>query len=162
PGQSVYFDEQAGSVDWTLDGPEGRIFGRSVSDEGPIELAGGNYLITIDPPGDSVGPYQFQLWDGPPPDEFTLSVGDVISPTQPGGGSGSIETPGVVDIYTFELAAPQTVYFQELAGSVDWTLTGPGGTEIFGRSVSDEGPLELEAGTYILRNDPPGDTVSTY
>ncbi|HKX61942.1 MAG TPA: hypothetical protein VJS65_08855, partial [Verrucomicrobiae bacterium] len=75
------------------------------------------------------------------------------------GTTGAIDYPGEQDTYTFRLAAPATLYFdaQTQDSSLNWTLTGPPGLVVNGRTfgasdadnISDP-LLRLPAGDYTL------------
>jgi hypothetical protein len=107
------------------------------------------------------GTYGFTLWNVPPPDTFTVAIGDTVSNGVPGPGAGNIETPGVKDLYTFNATAGQRVYFA-LSGvapalaSVNWKLTAPDGAVIFDRILNccggaDAGEFTLEqTGVYTI------------
>jgi hypothetical protein len=173
-GQQVYFDlfgvaPELAQVNWKLSAPDGTtIFDRILNccggaDAGVRTLTqGGTYTITVGDDTDAgVGTYGFTLWNVPAPDAFNIAIGDTISNGVPGPGAGNIESPGVKDIYTFNGAAGQQVYFElfgvasELA-QINWKLTAPDGAVIFDRILNccggaDAGVQTLPlAGTYTL------------
>src|SRR5690606_37102744 len=143
-GQQVYFDVQNQSglsqVDWQLLAPNGStVFDACLGcgDPGGQTLAqAGTYILTIGEGGNNqTGTYRVQLWNVPAPDQFAISIGDVISDGVPGPGAGNIESPGVKDIYTFQATAGQQVYFdmqsQSGISQVDWTVVDEAGTILF-------------------------------
>ncbi len=73
----------------------------------------------------------------------------------PGSGAGNIETPGVLDIYTFDAAAGQQVFFDVLDTkvAVSWELRDPTSKLIFNECLGcgDPGVFTLsQAGTYTI------------
>ena len=174
-GQRVYFDVQAsinsGFINWrVVDSAGDVVFSLDrFSDSGPHVLSrGGTYTLTVDGDGDHTSTYRFQLWDVPPPDEFTIAIGEVISNGVPGPGAGNIETPGVEDVYTFTAQAGQRVYFDVQAsinsGFINWRVVDSAGDVVFSLDrFSDSGPHVLSrGGTYTLTVDGDGDHTSTY
>ncbi|MFO1497585.1 MAG: dockerin type I domain-containing protein [Verrucomicrobiota bacterium] len=166
PGQAVYF-QKVGTFDslsfitWTLRDEEGeRIFSESFNtfEPGAYTLArGGKYTITVqDRDFFGTGPYQFRLWDVPPPQRFTVAIGDTVSDGQPGPGAGRIETPGVKDIYQFQATAGTKVDFRVPASTltfVDWTVADESGEIVLKSCLGcgDPGVYTLtRGGTYTL------------
>jgi hypothetical protein len=90
----------------------------------------------------------------PPPQTFTISIGDTVSDGVPAAGAGRIETPGVKDVYTFSASAGQKVLFSLLSGAMDalaWRLTDPAGAVVFNQFFINAGPFTLgSTGTYTL------------
>ena len=174
-GQRVYFDDQAssvsGNVTWrAVDSAGDAVVSFSqFSDSGPYVLSrGGTYTLTVDGNLDSTGTYRFQLWNVPPPQQFAIAIGDVISNSVPGPGAGNIETPGVEDVYTFTAQAGQRVYFDDQAssvsGNVTWRAVDSAGDAVVSFSqFSDSGPYVLSrGGTYTLTVDGNLDSTGTY
>jgi hypothetical protein len=97
----------------------------------PLE---GTYTLIVgidDEP--TIGMYGLKLWDVPPPDEFTVSIGDEISSGVPGPGAGFIESPGRKDIYHFSATTGQSVYFQitkPAQHDMYWLLYNPANKKI--------------------------------
>ncbi|MCB9457337.1 MAG: hypothetical protein H6671_15230 [Anaerolineaceae bacterium] len=173
PGQTVYFDAQDGSfyMRWAVTDSTGTaIFdgGRMVTDAGIFTLErGGSYTVTVFGDEDTVGPYQFKVWDVPPPQNFTFAIGDTVTQDQPGAGAGNIESPGSQDIYTFQATAGRQVTFDAQDGSfyIRWAVTDSAGTVIAenGRMTDDPLTLTLEqGGAYTVRVYGDEDTVGTY
>ncbi len=98
---------------------------------------GGTYTLTIgNDKNPATGTYQLQLFDVPPPNQFSIKIGDQIKEDVPAPGAGIIEGPGAQDIYTFEARPRQKVYFrgwEHSAGMsyIKWQLTDSGGMEVF-------------------------------
>ncbi|MFK7800722.1 MAG: hypothetical protein AB8G95_03730 [Anaerolineae bacterium] len=133
------------TVQWKLNDSSGlEIFRDCVAcgDPGTHTLMlGGTYTLTVGSASSTgTGNYQFQIWDVPPPVEFPIAVGDVISPNLPAAGAGIIETPGSVDVYTFSGTAGEKVTFDIQAtngtGGIRWELRDPNGTELFDQAMS--------------------------
>lgn len=144
PGQQIFFDlqDQQGVTyaSWQLRDSIGTVLLDSCLGCGQIGLLtlsqGGPYTLTFG--SDSVtdsGIYQFQLWDVPAPEHFTIAIGDIISDSVPAMGAGNIESPGVRDIYHFTASAGARVFFdlQNHSGIpfVGWRLTDERNTVIF-------------------------------
>jgi serine/threonine protein kinase len=115
---------------------------------------GGDYRVIVgNESGSGTGTYEIQVWNVPPPDDFTINIGDRIARDMPEPGAGFIETPGAHDIYTFTATAGQTVTFtviQQLPNydSMEWYLVDELGNEVFNTCLpcGDPGPLTLEQG----------------
>ncbi len=181
PGQHVFFDLQdyrglSSQVNWRLTAPDGtEVFDTCLGCFEPgvkVLSQGGTYMLTVgDTQEDSVGTYRFQLWNVPPPNEFTINIGDVISNGVPGPGAGNIETPGVEDHYRFPATAGQRVRFEikanaGLGAQVNWRLTAPNGDELFDTCIGCSNPgvqTLAQNGTYLLViGDPREDSSGTY
>jgi hypothetical protein len=132
-GQTVYVDELSSSpFVWSLLNPNGSAIisndpldGHNVGDR-TMPLDGTYRIVVTDPVNETnaVGPYSFQLWSVPPPQQFALSVGQIVSDGIPSPGAGNIETPGVQDVYTFTATPGQVLYFRDLGATapLDWAL----------------------------------------
>ena len=88
---------------------------------------------------------------------FAIKIGDKIDEGVPGAGAGDIETPGAKDVYAFNAAPGQRVYFRRLKHGKDmeqiaWTLTDPDGAEVFDSRLCTEPGVQLlrKGGTYTL------------
>ena len=102
---------------------------------------------------------------------FTVGVSDqpiTTAATLPAFNTtitGSISPLGDVDDYTFTGAAGDVITVERLSSDFDLTLFGPDGAVVTGAGTSD-GLLDLvtlpSAGTYTLRIEPRGGTVSSY
>ena len=165
-GERIFVDLQALSaglaIHWKLEDPQGTTLFRdciACGDPGRLTLTeGGVYTLTVGTQTSSaVGTYQFQLWSVPPPDQFAIAIGDVVSIDNPGVGAGHIESPGAEDEYTFSATAGQIVTFdmQQIngTGGLRWTLKDAVGGIVFQECLAcgDINDLELSAGgTYTL------------
>jgi hypothetical protein len=159
-GQQVFVDvqnPQQGGQNWDLIAPDGTQMIRSqLSEEGQrgpimLEQAGAYALIVGTRTGATT--YRVQLWEVPPPDVFTINIGDTISDGVPGPGAGNLETPGVQDIYTFAGSSGQQITFTVLEpNGQNWDLVAPDGTLLVDRSAfTNRGPITLpQTGTYTL------------
>ncbi|MBP1468123.1 hypothetical protein EYB53_020590 [Candidatus Chloroploca sp. M-50] len=176
-GQRIFFDAISNSVSftqlsWTLLDPNGNQVGNEnyFADIDPITLvAAGSYTIVIDADGDRVPTYSFKLWDVPPPQQFTIAIGDTVADGVPAAGAGNIETPGVIDRYTFTATAGQRIFFDAISNSVSftqlsWTLLDPNGNQVGNENYfADIDPITLvAAGSYTIVIDADGDRVPTY
>jgi len=174
-GELVFFDLQTGANQnwqWELQNSDGTsIFNRRfLSDPGSYTLEiSGTYTVTVSNlNSDETGSYRFKLWDVPPPEEFTIAIGDVVSNGVPEAGAGNIEQPAALDRYTFLATAGQVVYFDwqgESNSNWQWKVTDSAGTVIFERTISDDpGAYTLELGatyTMIIGNQN-SDETGTY
>ena len=84
----------------------------------------------------AVGVYRMQVLNVPPPARFPIRIGDTIKENSPGPGAGEIEAPGSHDVYTFNAAAGQHVFFRMIEHGkgmeqIKWKLTDSDGTAIF-------------------------------
>jgi hypothetical protein len=136
-------------------------------DNGSVTLASGTYTLTVYGWADSIGVYSFKLWDVPPPETFEFTIGDTISDGVPGAGAGSIESPGVQDIYAFTAEAGQTIYMDGLGdnSALRALLTDAAGTALAPEwwLDRDNGTVTLEAGgTYTLTVYGWADSTGTY
>src|SRR5688572_2260967 len=64
---------------------------------------------------------------------------------------GSIDVPGETDRYAFSLTQPRRIYFDSLTDSdrINWTLSGPRGTEVQGRRFNSSDSADL-SGAAVL------------
>jgi tRNA A-37 threonylcarbamoyl transferase component Bud32 len=174
PGQTVYFQvtpepKISASIQWRLvDSAGTKVFDTCLqcTEPGLQTLdKGGAYAIIVGndaSAGLATGTYGFKVWNVPPPQEFTVSVGDEVSNGKPGAGAGNIESPGVKDVYTFNATAGRTVYFQvtqpNKAGTMKWQLQDDAGAKVFDTCLqcTEPGVQTLDKGgvyTLIVGND---------
>lgn len=175
PGQTIFLDRLSNSIGGTrvrlIDEDLTVVYdGNLVLNPGTLALTrGGTYTLSIGEEGNSnAGTYSFALVNVPTPTVFPISIGEVVADGAPSDGAGNIETPGSLDIYTFNAAPGQKIFFDRLQngiGGVRVVLTDEDDTEVFnGNFVLDPGTLELtRGGTYTLTiGDDGRDNVGTY
>lgn len=100
---------------------------------------GGAYTLIVGIRNDpATGTYRLQLFDVPPPDEFTIGIPARIANGVPGRGAGLIESPGAEDRYALVVDAGQKLALKLIEH--DRTLTynllrliAEDGTELFSR-----------------------------
>jgi len=180
PRQSVYFRVWEFStglsyIKWKLIDDNGmEVFDSCLGCSEPgaqLLVRGGVYTLTVGNQKDpSTGTYRLQLSNIPPPDRFSIKIGDRIKPGVPGAGAGRIEIPGAEDVYQFSAAPGQKVYFHlsERGKGMEylqWRLVDDNGMELFNTCLacSEPGVQTLtKGGTYSLtvgnlRNPTTGD-----
>jgi hypothetical protein len=165
PGRRVYFQvtgnpDAFNFIDWTLRDSAGEVLfdeGFNGFEPGAFTLTNaGPYTLTVeDRDFFTTGSYSFKLWDVPPPQQFTVNIGDTIRDGQPGPGAGQIESPGAKDIYTFQAQPNEKVAFRAIQGTpsrVDWVLLDSAGEVIFRGCLGcfDPGTFTLAGGTYTM------------
>ena len=168
PRQPVYFRMLRHStgmeqIHWKLTDPNGtEVFNTCLGcgEVGVRSLTkGGTYTLTVgNDKQRATGTYQLQLYDVPPPDQFSIKVGDQIKDNIPGAGAGTIESPGAEDIYTFTATPRQKVYFRSWEHStgmsqIKWRLSDDDGMEVFDTCLGcgEPGVQTLtKGGTYTL------------
>ena len=94
---------------------------------------------------------------------YNIAIGDTISNGVPAPGAGNIETPGGLDVYHFNAAAGQVVYFDvqqvdNSLGAVGWQLLAPDNQPVFDTCLGcgDVGVKTLTLGgryTLLVGND---------
>jgi hypothetical protein len=167
-GQRVYFRMLRHSnglslIKWRLtDGDGMEIFNTCLgcSEVGVQTLTkGGTYTLTVGSDNDpATGTYQLQLFNVPPPNRFSIKIGDQIKENTPGSGAGVIESPGAEDIYTFSAAPRQNVYFRRFESSsamslIKWKLVDENGMEVFNTCLGCSEPgvqTLIKGGNYAL------------
>ncbi|MBP1687241.1 MAG: serine/threonine protein kinase [Deltaproteobacteria bacterium] len=176
PRQNVYFRMIENSngmsyIKWTLVDDNGmEVFNTCLGCSEPgvqTLIKGGDYTLTVGNKTDpSTGTYRLQLFDVPPPNQFSIKIGDKIGPGVPGPGAGVVETPGAEDIYIFSAPPGQIAYFRLLKRDkgmdyIKWRLVDANSTEIFNTCLgcSEPGVQTLaKGGEYTLivgnRTDP--------
>ena len=175
-GQRVYFRMLRNSsglsyIQWRLTNADGmEVFNTCLgcSEPGVQTLTkGGTYTLTVGSDKDpATGTYHLQLFNVPPPNRFSIKIGDQIIENTPGPGAGAIESPGAENIYIFTAAPRQSVYFRMYQHSsgmnyIKWKLVDDNGMEIFNTCLgcAEPGVQTLtKGGTYTLtvgnRTDP--------
>ncbi len=178
-GQTLYFDTQAisgvSNINWECRDPNGLLVFQTCLGCGEPGLktlpTSGSYTLTVgSSTRDSVGTYQFKLWNVPSPQSFGIQIGATVANGVPAAGAGNIETPGVKDIYTFSASAGQTLYFdiQAISGvsNINWECRDPNGLLVFQTCLGcgEPGIKTLPtSGTYTLTvGSSTRDSVGTY
>lgn len=154
----LLFDSQTNSsqLNWTLDGPRGNVVSsRSFSSSDPVDnsgiapldLASGNYTLSIQGVADATGTYQFRLLD--------LANASTITPGTP--VSGTLNPGNATDLFQFSANAGDKFYFdqQSLSGATsttEWRLLDPFERTVWSNYLgSDVQTQSLQfAGTYSL------------
>ena len=167
-GQQVYFrmleyGQGMGAIEWTLRDPDDQpVFDTRLTYTEPgvqVLRKAGLYRMTVGSDREpAVGVYRVQFFNVPPPQRYSIKIGDTISENVPGPGAGTIETPGVKDVYTFSAQAGQRVYFRMLEygkgmGAIEWKLADPDGTSVFDTRLTYTEPgvqVLRKAGTYTM------------
>ncbi|MBS0641193.1 MAG: LEPR-XLL domain-containing protein, partial [Proteobacteria bacterium] len=168
-GTRVFFDELSvsGSVYRRLYGPSGELlYGpEGMNDRGVMALpATGTYTLSVEgsPYAGSGTGYAFRIVEVQDT-TAALTIGDAAS--------GSIDTPGQVNNWTFHLGSRSRLLFDSLSNvGFNWTLTGPRGTEVSGRDLRNSDSwdggagnlLDLIEGDYVLTVAAPGDATGSY
>ncbi len=173
---AVWFDELSGSsflTDWRCeDSRGGEVFAQPLggsAEPGLFVLPADTYTITVegDDPDDT-GTYSFIVWAVNDPELFEIGLKEIVADGAPGPGAGVIEEPGALDIYTLEIAAETTVYFDELSGNpiqLQWRCLDGLDNEIFAQGVggsAEPGAVVLPADTYTIEVFGNGDGVGSY
>ncbi len=157
--QELIFNWLSGSnvqIGWQLEAPDSTVLFDSVLRDWQLVLPQtGVYTLTANGNAlDSVGLYSFQLLEVTAvPQQFTISFGDTISEGIPAPGAGNIETPGAIDIYTFDAQAGQTAVFDWLTGNntmIRWQLQAPNNTVLFDNFLLDQQVTLAQTGSYTL------------
>ncbi|MCB1631072.1 MAG: LEPR-XLL domain-containing protein, partial [Pseudomonadales bacterium] len=174
-GERFFFDVQArsgGDVYWRLVDPDGRtVFGPRYmnwtdgsSDQDVLTLAkSGSYTLLIEGRYYTTGTASYTFNVQPvSDDEATLALDTRVD--------GGIAHAGQRDLYHFTLTAPTRLYVDSLTNNsaLNWSLTGPTGTEVAGRSFTGSDSYDgtslftLPAGDYTLTVDGNGDATGDY
>ena len=157
-GQGIIFDALVGSAGQfrvILTAPDGTQLLNGFYVDQPVVLSqSGTYTLTISglqiP---NTGVYSFHLLLVFAPEVFAISIGDTVSDGVPAVGAGNLESPGAIDIYTFDVVAGQQVIFDTLVGSTGqffWSLEAPDGTIVFDAFYVDQNIVLVQTGTYRL------------
>ena len=141
------------AISWNLADPSGQVianrtFGasdaRDFTGAPVLDLAIGEYTLSIDGSADATGNYAFRLLDLA--DAKPLTLGERIAANNPGKQT---------DLYSFDVTAGQSFYFdaQSLTGGdASWRLLGPDGEQVRApANISDSGVFSLgRTGKYTL------------
>lgn len=129
----------------------------------PVVETGRSAAGTLSPPAASPA--------SAPKGAIPIRIGDTLSDGVPAPGAGRIESPGAEDVYRFDAAVNQRVYFRmrEHGASMDqikWRLTGPDEQTLFDTCLAcgDPGVQTLaRGGTYTLNvGNPTNPATGTY
>ena len=167
PGGDVYFQMveailTSGPVNWSVSDESGEILFETClqcGDPGVIALdRGGTYTVTVGGgAGYGTGAYSIVLWSVPGYQTSEIEIGDTVS--------GTIESPGAHNLYTFTATAGQTVSFHvlEAPNSIQWRLEDEKENEFFDTCLQCDDPEPVtfeEDGTYtiIIGSDTSPDT----
>jgi hypothetical protein len=172
-GDKFYFDNQSlsgatSTTQWMLLDPFNRaVWSTSLgSDVGTTALpSAGTYTLLIE---GGIGNTQ--------PISYGFNVQPVTNTTAPlildSQVNGAITQTGQQNLYTFSLASASQLYFDSLTndGSLNWTLSGPRGTEVSSRnftssdsfSIGSDPVLNLVAGNYTLTISGNADHTASY
>jgi len=172
-GQTIYFDgmDSDSGIRWNIYGADDEQvvtlnYNVSRDLESITFPEAGQYTVRIWGEGDTVGTYSFQLWNVPPIAQ--LEFLELDNPAIIGGGAGDIETPGVIDEYTLEVTAGQTVYFDgvESDPAIRWNIYDSDNTPLITLNYNVSRDLESitfpEAGQYTIRIWGQEDAVGLY
>ena len=173
-GTTIFAQELSGgcNIDWSMFDPNGvPLFETNaicITNPGTIELTeSGDYTVEVcSGNSGATGTYSFIIWEVDTAQQFAIALEQEVSEGAPGMGAGNLEEAGAVDVYTFTIADPTTIFAQELSGgcNIDWALLDPNGVAIYDDGaicITNPGVRELtEAGEYTIRVDS-GNTGST-
>ncbi|MGE3164653.1 MAG: putative Ig domain-containing protein [Planctomycetota bacterium] len=166
----LYFDNQlaVANLFWTLRDPVGEIVSLFAgvqmnnltgSDRGPFTLAAGTYELALNATGGAQPAYQFRV----------VEVTDLLATlTIDTPVTGTISGPGGTAAFTFTAFEGQRLLFDSIgnAAGLRWTLLNDQGNSngLFTAVVAstDQGPIDLGAGTYTLVLDADSDTVPSF
>jgi len=157
-GQVVYFQDKPASsaqtdLMWRLTDPADQELFKACmcGDPGVKTLArAGQYTLTVgNDTNAQTGPYEFWLWDVPPPKQASVGVGATIA--------DAIPSPGARNAYTFSATAGQVLYFQDkpatsVQSDLKWRLADSLNQEVFNKCLcGDAGVTTLtRGGSYTL------------
>ena len=157
--RSLYFDTLLGtSLSWTLSGPDGYTLSRGFNSSDSYELgaanpllrlAVGDYKLTVDGNGDTVGDYAFRLVD-PFADASAIGLSAEIA--------GTLEPSRETHFYKFDAVAGERYFFDRIVASDYWNTTyrlfDPLGNQVWGNGYiwpdDQETTAFARTGTYLL------------
>jgi hypothetical protein len=170
PGDSYYFDAisfSTGSLYWRLLDQYGRQVWFQNYSSVPTQVlsVGGKYTLLVEGYISNSSPvnYSFNA-QNVTNTTAALNLGSSVN--------GAITQAGQQNLYTFTLANASQLYFDSLTndGSLNWTLSGPRGTEVTSRNFtatdsfnfSSDPVLNLIAGNYTLTVSGNADHTASY
>ena len=142
------------NMNWSLSGPDGAVVGnRSFTNSDSadasasplLNLAVGDYTLTVDANTDQTGAYSFRLIDVLKAQEITPGT-DV---------TGTLDSANQTNVYKFNATAGEHYYFNSLnltGGNTYWRLIDPNGNNVFGPSyfTNDADITTAVDGSYTL------------
>lgn len=159
-GDDIYFQMNeailtSGPISWNLSDESGTILFETClqcGDPGVITMdRGGTYTLTVGGGTEyGTGAYSIVIWSVPAYQTFEIEIGDTVT--------GTIESPGAHNLYTFTATAGQTVAFTIFSApqtrySIQWRLEDVDENEFFDTCLScgDPDPITFEKdGTYTI------------
>ncbi len=152
----IVFDSMTNNsnMNWSLSGPNGAVVGNrnftnsdsaDASASPLLNLATGDYTLTMDANGDQTGAYSFRLID-------VLKAQEIVPGTDV---SGTLDSANQTNVYKFNATAGEHYYFNSLnltGGNTYWRLIDPNGNNVFGPSyfTSDADITTAVDGSYTL------------
>ncbi len=149
--KSLYLDSlsNSSSLNWSLVGPSGELASRAFNSSDQfqplLDAAPGQYELTIDGVGDSIGDFGFRLLDMALASSITPGI-DV---------TGELNPISETDLYRFDAIAGDRFFFDVLtnegAFNARWRLFNPVGISVFDNNLDDVGTLSLAlTGRYTI------------
>uniref|UniRef100_UPI0025DBB667 LamG domain-containing protein n=1 Tax=uncultured Pseudacidovorax sp. TaxID=679313 RepID=UPI0025DBB667 len=142
----------SGAFRWRVDSAAGTVMApRSLRDDGPqvLNLAPGDYVLTIDGDGDTAGRFDFVL----------LDLAEATALDAQGKGFANLDQGTQLQRYAFDAQAGDLVRFTPLSTTgvaPNWWLIDPSGRPVFGPAGFYTQDLTLQAtGRYVLLTDGP-------
>ncbi|WP_292430542.1 LEPR-XLL domain-containing protein [Methylobacter sp.] len=152
----VVFDSMTdnANINWSLSGPNGAVVGnRNFNNSDSVDaaaspllnLAVGEYTLTVDANTDQTGAYSFRLID-------VLKAQDIVPGTDV---AGTLDSANQTNVYKFNATAGEHYYFNSLSlsgGNTYWRLIDPNGNNVFGPSyfTNDADITTAVDGSYTL------------
>jgi len=142
------------NMNWSLSGPNGAVVGnRSFTNSDSVDasaspllnLAVGDYTLTVDANSDQTGAYSFRLID-------VLKAQEIVPGTDV---AGTLDSANQTNVYKFNATAGGHYYFNSLnltGGNTYWRLIDPNGNNVFGPSyfTNDADITTAVDGSYTL------------
>ena len=174
-GQELYFDgiESDWNIKWNIYTPDDETLVGLDYDVGrDLESftfdSAETYTVRIWGHLDAIGAYAFQILDVPPISEPVLTLPDDAPDQLIGMGSREIETPGAEHLYTVDVEAGQTIYFDGIESdwNIKWNIYTQDEETLVGLDYDVGRDLEAftfeTAGTYTIRIWGHRDAVGLY
>ncbi len=167
-GDRIVVEEMASAsnLEWILYAPSGSLvagasfWGSQVKAVNLSET--GTYTLTVSGNGSTIGEYGLDLLAATPGGDYTIAVGDTVSPGIPGVGAGTTSDLAYPNRYSFQATGGDILVLDAISCSgVDWSLLGPNGNRLRGpASCYDTEFTIAETGTHVIEttSDEPDDT----